>query len=142
MTALTKAKVRNTKGDGVIKSFPVNGGSTIYAGAIVMLDAQRYARPAAALASNGGCVGIALETVDNASGSDGDVEVKCWSGLVELPATSIAQAAVGGLVYASDDDTVDETQGSNEPKVGVLEEVVSSTKGWVRVGPAQITAAL
>lgn len=142
MAALTAAKVRNTKGDGIVKSFPVNGGSIIYAGALVMLDAQRYARPAAALASNGGCVGIATKTVDNSAGSDGDLEVPCWAGLVEIPATSIAQAAVGGKVYASDDDTVDETQGTNEPTVGVLEEVVSSTKGWVRVGPAQITAAL
>lgn len=142
MTALSAAKPRSTKGDGVTKSFPMNGGSKVYAGSIVMLDAQKYARPAAALASNGGCVGIALKTVDNTSGSDGDVEVPVWSGLVELPATSIAQSAVGTKVYASDDDTVDETQGSNEPLVGVLEEVVSSTKGWVRVGPLQITAAL
>ena len=134
MTALTGNIIRQTKGDGTIKSVPVNGGSTIYAGAIVMLDAERYARPAGSLSSNGGCIGIAMDKADNAAGSDGAIEVRVWSGLVLLPAASIAQSAVGGTVYAQDDNQIDETQGTNEPAAGVLEEVVSSTSGWVRVG--------
>ena len=143
MAALARNTPRQFRGsEGVIKSYPVNGGSRIYAGAIVMIDSDGYARPAAALAANKGCVGIAMEEANNTSGSDGTISVRVQSGLVLLTATSIAQANILAKVYASTDNDVDETQGTNEPLVGVLEEFVSSTSGWVRIGPGQVTAGL
>ena len=39
-------------------------------------------------------------------------------------------------MFASDDQTFDETKATNEPTVGILVEFVSSTSGWVDISLA------
>lgn len=131
MTALSAARATDSKHPGDIQDFAVAGSTTIYAGGMVMLKSDGYAAPAAASASNQGVIGIALETVNNSAGSDGDLNVKVQEGTFKVAGTTLAQTSVGLRVYAEDDQTVDETQGSNEPLAGILVQVDSATVGWV-----------
>lgn len=133
MAALTAKRATDSRNLGQTRVYKMAGSTTIYAGGLVMLKSDGYAKTAAALASNKGVVGVAMETVVN-SGADGAKEITVQEGEFLLGATSIAQVSIGSAVYASDDQTIDETQGSNEPKVGLLTEVVSSTSGWVLSG--------
>lgn len=112
-------------------------GAAISAGDIVMLNSSGQALTAAASASNQGCVGIC--TTDAAAA---DSEVIVQGGEFLCDATSIAQTSVGLAVYASDGDTVDETQGVNEPLAGFLMEVVSSTSGWVLIDAGHNAASV
>lgn len=43
-------------------------------------------------------------------------------------------------MYADDDQTIDETQATNCPRVGYLAEYVSASSGWVRIGLAESRA--
>lgn len=113
---------------------PVNGGSRIYAGSLVMVDADGFARPAAALASNGGCIGVAIAEANNTNGADGDIDVVVEQGQFLFTATSAAQTNLNELFYASTDNDVDETQGVNEPVAGRQMEFVSATQVWIFVG--------
>ena len=131
--ALSAARLTQSRNHGIKRSLKMKASTTIYAGGMVMIDSGGYARPAAALASNKGVVGVAVET-KTSGGSDGDTSVIVQEGEFLMVAASIAQSAVGGKVYASADDTMDETQGSNEPLAGLLTEYVSSTSGWVKIG--------
>jgi len=135
MTALAAPRPTSSKSTNCYPqiAFKVNGGSKIYAGGMVMLDPDGFARPAAALASNYGIVGVALETADNTSGSDGAIEVVVQCGIFRLVGASLTQAKVGDPMYASDDQTFSGTQGSNEPLVGVLVRYESATDGWVLI---------
>lgn len=130
-TALRATKSRNVSTSTNPRRYKMKASTTIYAGTLVMLDSNSLAVPAIASVSNKGCVGVAIETVTSDASNAAYIRVE--EGEFLLDAASIAQAAVGGLVYASDDHTVDETQGSNEPKAGILSELVSATSGWVRV---------
>ena len=109
----------------------------IYQGLLVMINSAGFATEALAAVANQGCVGVAMETVDNSAGSAGDLEITIQEGEFEVAATSIAQTSVGLKCYASNGNTVDETQGTNEPVAGILTEVVSATKGWVKVGTTE-----
>jgi predicted RecA/RadA family phage recombinase len=131
MAALTAAKQLQSKHLGEVKRFKMKASTTIHAGGLVMLDSNGLALPAAASASNKGVVGIA--THSQVSAASGEFFVEVQEGTYLLGAASIAQANVGASVYASDDQTVDETQGTNEPLAGKLVEYVGATSGWVWV---------
>ena len=134
MAALSAARVTKSRSLGRLVSYKMADDTTIYAGGLVMINSAGLAIAAAAAASNQGVVGVATETVTNASG--GTDAILCQEGIFLFAATSIAQTAMGSKVYASDDQTVDETQGTNEPLAGVCVEFVSSTSGWVDVSLA------
>lgn len=134
MAALAADKVVASRNLGAKLQYPVVASDIIYAGSIVMIDSAGYANPAAASVTNNGCVGIAVEKADNASGSAGAVDVEVQEGEFLLDATTAAQTIVGDLVYAEDDQTIDETQGSNEPRAGIATEFVSASSVWVRMG--------
>ena len=133
MTALSAARVTKSKNLGPVKRYPVAASSTIYAGGMVMIDSAGYARAAAASVNNTGVVGVATTTVAN-TGAAGAAFVNAQSGWFLFAADSIAQTSLGLPVYADDDQTVDETQASNAPVVGILLEVVSSSSAWVAIG--------
>lgn len=134
MTALSANKPRKSRGTVQYTAYKVEASTTIYEGSIVALDSAGYAAPAGALATNNGCVGVSTEYVDNSSGAAGAKTVKVAEGEFLLPATSIAQANVGEVMYGIDDDTIDETNtSSNKPRAGILTEYVSSTSGWCRI---------
>lgn len=132
MAALTAARATESKDLGPKRRYKMAVSTTIYAGGMVMLNSSGLAVPAVAAAANQGVVGIATSTVT--SPASGDTYIVVQEGTFKLAATSIADTSVGLLVYASDDQTVDETQGVNEPRVGFLVEVISSTSGWVAIG--------
>lgn len=131
MAALSAA--RGTKSRSLSKkvSYLMKASTDIYAGGLVMIDSNGLAVPATAEASNQGCVGVATESVT--STASGNERVIVQEGIFLMDAASLAQSAVGAKVYASDDQTVDETQGSQEPLAGICAEFVSSTSAWIEV---------
>lgn len=138
MAALTDNRVTESKNRGAIKSYPA-GVDIIYAGSLVMIDSNGYALPAQASASNKGVVGVAVAKVDNSGGSAGDLSVLVQEGWFKFAGTTLAQTVVGSLVYAEDDQTVDETQGTNEPIAGMAVEFVDASTVWVAIGPQYLT---
>jgi hypothetical protein len=135
MAALTAARATDSRNLGPKSVKKVAGSTTIFQGGLVMTKSDGYAAPAGASASNKGCPGVALETVVN-SGADGAATVAVQEGEFLFAGDTLAQASVDGVVYADDDQTVDETQATNCPVAGILTEVVSASQGWVRVGLA------
>ena len=126
---------RNAQNLGETREYPA-AVDICYAGGLAMINAAGFAQPATAEAGNAGCVGVFLKTVDNSGGSAGDLDVEVEEGDFLFDAASIVQGNLGEVMYASDDQTFDETQGANEPQVGQLVEFVSTTSGYVRVSLA------
>ena len=132
--ALSAARQTPSKWTGNIKAYKVKASHTVYAGSLVMVDSTGYAHAAEASASNHGVPCVAVKTVTAAA--SGTYWVECQEGIFKFAATSIAQSNVGSLMYASADDTFDETQGTNEPVAGILVEYISATSGWIYVSTA------
>jgi Uncharacterized conserved protein (DUF2190) len=131
MSAATAKRATDSRNLGNTHVYLMKASTTIYAGTMVMLDSNGLAVPAGASASNKGVVGVALESVTSAA--SGSYYVTVQEGEFKFAGDTLAQGSVGGLVYADDDQTIDETQASNCPKAGILEEVVSASEGWVRI---------
>jgi hypothetical protein len=116
-------------------SLKVAASTTIYKGAMVMVvKGTGYAVPAADTA-NGQVMGVALETIDNSTGSNGDKSVKVQtndSWIITL--TGVTDADVGKLVYVSDDDTVVKSGQSNDVVAGRVTQKYGTNKAWVRIG--------
>jgi hypothetical protein len=131
MAALSAKRATDSRNLGKTHVYLMKASTTVYAGGMVQLDSNGLAIPAGASASNKGVVGVALETVTSAA--SGSYYVTVQEGEFKFAADTIAQGSVGSLVYADDDQTIDETQAANCPKAGILEEVVSASEGWVRI---------
>ena len=135
MAALTKARLVPVKGEseGLTRLVPVAASTTIYNGALVMLNSSGYATPAAAAGTNNALVvaGIAEETVDNSAGSAGDLYVRvkaCSSdtafGFNNHGSATCTIADVGKLAHASDDNTVaNAASGTTRPLVGHIHSI-------------------
>lgn len=132
MTAL--AADRNTQSKiGGIQVYPVDGGSVIYKGALVAVNASGYLIPAAD-AAGAKVVGVADEKVDNSAGSDGTLNCRVVSGRAfKFAASSITQAMLGEMMYVVDDQTFDDGIGTNAVKAGRLVQFVSTTEGWIHI---------
>jgi hypothetical protein len=104
MAANTAARDTN-RADGKLLSIPVQNACTIYKGDWVICDTDGFAQTndgtTTTLADGDIFMGIAAATVDNSSGSDGDVEVEVFTtGEFLLPcAATASQALVGNSVY-------------------------------------------
>ena len=119
--------------EGNVIEMPVVASDIIYKGAMVKINAAGYAEPMAAEAG-AFMAGIALEQQDNSSGSAGDLDVLIRTeGVFLMTSAGLAQADVGSLVYASDDQTVSTVQGANEIQVGRIVKYVSATQAWVKI---------
>lgn len=130
MAALSAARLTKSRNLGAKRKYLLKDSTACYAGGIAMIDSNGYALPAAASASNLGCVGVFTESKD--SGTAQWVEVV--EGEFLMGATSVAQTIVNAVLYATYDNEVDETQASNCPRAGIGTEYVSSTSCWVRIG--------
>lgn len=122
---------------GTPKSFEFNvaASTTILKGELVALDSAENLVSGTEAASLE-VVGIAAEHVDNSAGAAGDKTCQVYADAqFQLAATSIAQTAVGELMHLVDNQTIDETAGTNTVKVGFLVRVISSTSGWVFIPP-------
>jgi len=133
-TALSAARGTSSKNPGAVKRYLMKASDTIYAGGMCMINSSGTAEPATASASNNGVVGVAIETVTAAA--SGNYYIRCQEGWYKFAGTTLGQDDVGTLVYAEDDQTVDESAGSNEPAAGILMEYVSASVGWVFVSPS------
>jgi hypothetical protein len=137
MSALAADRITQTKLPG-LQSYPVAAATKIYAGSMVAINgADGFAVPAADtdlfLVQ-----GIALATVDNSGGADGDKRVQVFAPVIaRLKGATLEQNDVGKVVYVIDDETVDETAGTNSVKAGVLVEYISASEGWVLIHPGK-----
>jgi len=140
---------RNTAARGEdLFAFALAANTTLYAGAMVALNAGGYAVPASADASLR-VVGRANGRADNANGEAGDETIAVEAGVFRWKNASAADAIdfthVGHTVYAVDDETVALTSANGtRPVAGVVMDV--DTVGvWVRSGlphtGSQITLA-
>jgi len=80
--------------------------------------------------------GVAYEKVDDSAGAGTKWCRANTKGLFLFDATSISQAMVGQAMYAVDDHTFDDEPGAEAIFVGILAEYVSTTSGWLDIGPA------
>ncbi len=137
MAALTAD--RNTAIErGEVRSYPVKGSTTIYAGSIVCVEASSgFAVPGSDTAGLV-FVGIAREQVAN-TGSNGDlsVNVDCAPGMVVLlNASGLAQADGDGTqALISDDQTVATSGTTNSIKIGKLAYFLNATTAAVMIEP-------
>lgn len=132
MAALTDNKEVLEKHRRLLEN-PVAASVVIFKGAIVMSNATGFLAPAAALL-DAKMAGMAYEKADNANGADADIDCKLLrEGCFELSGAGFTQADIGKEVYASDDQTVSTTQGTNEIAVGKIAQIVSATKVYVDV---------
>lgn len=121
-------QTRSKKGDLMV--YPVNALSQIYKGSLVMVDADGFLIPAAD-AANGRVCGVADENVLGGA-ADGDVSCRVRSGeKYRFVATAITQAMVNQIMYVVDDQTFDDSLGTNAIKCGRLVEFISTTEGWI-----------
>lgn len=138
-TALSADKASIAYQAGSSEDFPVYQSSTIYLGALVMVNASGYAIPGSDTAG-GIFVGVNLDAQqDNSSGSDGDLDVTVTrEGLFLMTFdTAISQANVGDQCFLVDDQTVDLAgDTTNDIYCGVITKYVSSTSAWVDIAPA------
>jgi hypothetical protein len=134
--ALTQDKKSEYK-DGVEGSYSVNGGSKIFAGALVAFDTNGDIVPGADTA---GLVfaGVSLEYVDNTGGADGALNVLVRrKGVYRMKGASFTKATVGNKVFLVDDQTVALAAGAtNDIWCGVIAEYISATEAWVNIEPA------
>jgi len=116
-----------------LREFLMTASTTIYAGTMVMVDTTTgLALPAADTAS---CKVVGVATKQVTSAASGSYYIEVEYGEFKMAASSIAQGAVGDLMYVVDDQTVDETTPANSVKAGILTEYVSATVGWVLISP-------
>ncbi len=137
MAAIKTEKNVVEKNNDLILSAPMAAATKIYKGAMVKLNAAGYAAPMAA-EPNAEFAGIAVFTQDNTAGAAGDLEIQFWTeGVYQLTSTGLTIADVGKVVYASTDQDVSLTQGSNELKVGrIVPPFVAATNPWVKIDSA------
>ena len=113
MTALTAS--RNTPKQSAEQiAVPVSGGAKIYAGSIVVANANGFAAPGST-ATTLTYIGRAAETIDNTSGANGALTVlvdrKQAFKFTNLAADLVTQADLGKTCYIVDDQTVAKTNG-------------------------------
>jgi len=138
MAALSAKRVTKSRGITRKTRYLMKASTTCYAGGMVCLDSDGLAIPAAAASGNKAVVGVAAATVTSAA--SGSYYVEALEGEFNFAADTLQQEDVGAMVYADDDQTIDETQASNAPVAGRLIEYVSATEGWVRIGPDALVA--
>ena len=119
---------------GEILDVDVAASTTIYKGAIVGDNASGYAR---GLVAGDPFKGVAYEKMDNSSGAAGDLSGKVWrTGRFLFSGSGFTKANEDDKVYASADNTVTTTSGSNT-LIGRIAKYVSATQVWVDIDTVQ-----
>lgn len=111
--------------DGLTLDFPMTASITIYKGSFVSAaTATGLAKVLTAVAADP-FIGIALET--KTSAATGTTRIKTLMGaIIEYPVTGGTQAQCGNLVYASDENTLTVTAGTNT-FVGRIIKLITGT---------------
>lgn len=136
---------RNTRRMGCepiaeLHHIPVAASAKIYKGSLVVINASGYAAPAGSSGNTLGAkaIGVATQTVDNTSGSAGDLYVPVTKGVFCLANSSSTDALtiadVGRNCFIVDDQTVARTDSSGTREVVGVVEKVDSEGVWVAIG--------
>jgi hypothetical protein len=129
--------------DGQLVPVAVAASTKIEAGKMVGINSAGYAVEAADTAGIK-VLGVAEETVDNSSGSNGDLVVRIRTNKVfkfKNSATNAVDVAdVGTLVFVEDDETVADVTGTNGLVAGRCIEVAADGV-WVEIPAAPQVAA-
>ncbi len=134
MAALTQGRLTPRRA-GDFRDEPLHGATTVFAGAMVMRDADGFLVEGQTATGLVG-VGVADRDADNGAGADGDITCRYKPGTYRMAnsaaADAIDQADIGELCYAVDDQTVALTDatGTRSP-AGIIEDV-DSDGVWVR----------
>lgn len=129
---VSAATIRESRNHTLQRSWLMAGSTTIYKGALVMINSAGLAVPAAAAAGNHGVVGVATATVTSDASTPTFITVQ--EGEFRYAGQTLAQTGVGDVVYADDAETVDETQATNAPQAGIMTQFISATEAWVSIG--------
>lgn len=143
MAALTKGRLTPRR-EGDILQGPVAASTTLFAGAMVMREADGYLSQGRAATGLVGA-GVAEKLADNSAGADGDITVSFRAGVWRMEnsagADEITIAEIGDVCFAVDDQTVAKTDGSSaRSPAGIIDDV--DTGGvWVRFDEALTKAS-
>ena len=135
--AVLSADRETARKEGGLKSYLI-GTDILYKGGMVGVNeaGKAVAMPVAASAVGLKFGGVAYEKVDDSAGA-GTKWCKVYTrGEFLFAATSITQAMVGEMMYLVDDQIFDDVPGAYSIPVGILVEYVSTTSGWLDIGPA------
>jgi hypothetical protein len=117
-----------SKGEDKPRYCPVIASDIIYKGALCSFQSG-YVGP---VTGDQAFAGVAMEQVDNSSGSAGDLSVLLWTaGLFLLTGSTVTQAWVGQDVFATADDTI--ALSGTGAYVGVVKQYYSTTQCWVEI---------
>lgn len=134
MTALTANRNTPRRETPEIESHPIKGGVTIFAGALVCLDAAGWAMP--------GQPGVGLVTVGRAehkgsAATNGEANVRTRRGVFQVAnsggADAITRAEIGDPAYLVDDQTVAKTNGTNTRSVAGTIRDVDAQGVWIEI---------
>jgi predicted RecA/RadA family phage recombinase len=141
LTAQKLVNIVQVVPEGIIVDLPMGASETIQKGAFVSLDSgDQFGAP---LAGGEIFVGIALEKKVSGA-ANGDTTIKVLTdGVFQYAVTSIAQADIGKMLYATDDHTLAlaDTSGSS---VGRIVNVPATGTAIVKmrtVGDTMVQAA-
>ena len=121
--ALTEPRRIEIRGTGRDLVLDMTASTTIYQGALVAINAEGYAVPAAATA-NFVVVGIAIETKRTGSGGSDTIVVR--AGVIAklkhtaVVANKIARDDVGNAAYVVDDESVGDNGGAVDIIAGMV----------------------
>lgn len=108
-------------------AYPVAAGIKIPAGTLFFITTAGFATNVIAAGANF-VGGVATKTVDNSSGSAGDLWVEGYTqGQFRMTASGLAQTNVKEKIYAVDNDTLSLTS-TNQTYVGWIVEYISATE--------------
>lgn len=134
MAALSEPRVTPRR-DGRGFGRAVAAAKKIFEGSIVCLNATGFATPGAT-ATTLVADGVALSTVDNSAGADGDKTVEVEKGVFRFgnsaSTDAITRAEIGDDCYIVDDQTVAKTSGTNTRSIAGKIVDVDSVGVWVR----------
>lgn len=140
MAALSAARLtksRLTK-ESRTNSYTVAASTQIWAGGLVAIDANGDIIPATLAANAITVVGRALESVDNTSGSAGDLSCDVEANIVLAYANSagadeITAVEIGKICFIVDDQTLAKTDGGATRRAAGYVRQVDSDGVWIEV---------
>jgi len=126
---------RNTPSkDGQLVPVPVAASAVIFAGALVVANANGYGAPGS-VATTHTYLGRADEAVDNTGGANGAKTVNVRRGKAfkwkNSSGDPVTQASLGKTVYIEDDETVSATDGTGTQSAAGKMILLESDGVWV-----------
>lgn len=123
-------------------NYPVAASTTIYEGTFGFVNSSGYAASTTGSGANR-FAGVAVQTVDNSSGSAGDLKAEFFTdGIFVLTGSGFSQATVGLPIHASDNYTISTNATSGGVYIGNCVGYISATKIRVEIdaGPRRYQA--